>query len=40
MSNLNEYLNAPMKSPETIWIASFDIGHINFAFYIKIEVKT
>ena len=35
MSNLNEYLNAPMKSPETIWIASFDIGHINFAFYIK-----
>jgi hypothetical protein len=31
MSNLN----APIKSPETIWIASFDIGHINFAFYIK-----
>ena len=35
MSNLNEYLNTPIKSPETIWIASFDIGHINFAFYIK-----
>jgi hypothetical protein len=35
MSNLNEYLNTPIKSPETIWIASFDIGHVNFAFYIK-----
>jgi hypothetical protein len=35
MSNLNDHLNVPIKSPETIWIASFDIGHVNFAFYIK-----
>jgi hypothetical protein len=35
MNNLNEHLNAPVKSQETIWIASFDIGHVNFAFYIE-----
>lgn len=28
-------LIAPEQTPGTIWCASFDIGHINFAFYIE-----
>lgn len=28
-------LCAPDKTPGTIWCASFDIGHINFAFYVE-----
>ena len=34
MSNQDK-VEAPIKTDETIWIASFDIGHINFAFYVE-----
>ena len=26
---------APEQTPETIWIGSFDIGSVNFAFYVE-----
>ena len=39
MSNLNnsvkDPLQAPVKGNNTTWIASFDIGYVNFAFYIQ-----
>jgi hypothetical protein len=34
MSNQDK-VEAPIKTDETIWIASFDIGHVNFAFYVE-----
>ena len=34
MSNQDKKI-APTQSPGTIWIASFDIGSVNFAFYVE-----
>lgn len=38
MNNQDKFI-APPQNPETIWIASFDIGSKNFAFYIE-EMNT
>lgn len=34
MINQDKY-KSPDQTPGTIWCASFDIGHVNFAFYIE-----
>jgi hypothetical protein len=38
--NNQENFFAPEKKPGTIWCASFDIGSVNFAFYIEEVDKT